>query len=59
MASKGLGDLYIKKQQPDKALPYLTRAIHLADSLEMSYEALLMQPSLLALHKNNKNFGFF
>lgn len=56
MASKGLGDLYIKKQQPDKALPYLTRAIHLADSLEMSYEALLMQPSLLALHKNNKNF---
>jgi tetratricopeptide (TPR) repeat protein len=56
MASKGLGDLYIKKQQPDKALPYLTRAIHLADSLQMSYEALLMQPSLLALHKNNKNF---
>jgi AraC-like DNA-binding protein len=56
MASKGLGDLYIKKQQPDKALPYLTRAIHLADSLDMSYEAVLMQPSLIALHKNNKNF---
>jgi AraC-like DNA-binding protein len=56
MASKGLGDLYIKKQQPDKALLYLTRAIHLADSLEMSFEALQMQPSLLKLYKNNKNF---
>nr|WP_315166902.1 helix-turn-helix domain-containing protein [uncultured Flavobacterium sp.] len=56
MASKGLGDLYIKKQQPDKALPYLTRAIHLADSLDMSFEALQMQPSLLALYKKNKNF---
>ncbi len=56
MASKGLGDLYIKKQQPDKALAYLTRAIHLADSLGMSFEALQMQPSLLKLYKNNKNF---
>jgi tetratricopeptide (TPR) repeat protein len=56
MASKGLGDLYIKKQQPEKALLYLTRAIHLADSLEMSYEALQMQPSLLKLYKNNRNF---
>lgn len=56
MASKGLGDLYIQKQQPTKALPYLTRAIHLADSLEMSYEALQMRPSLLVLYKNNKNF---
>jgi tetratricopeptide (TPR) repeat protein len=56
MASKGLGDLYIKKQQPDKALLYLTRAIHLADSLDMSYEALQMKPSLLVLYKINKNF---
>jgi len=56
MASKGLGDLYIKKQQPEKALLYLTRAIHLADSLEMSYEALQMQPSLLKLYKNTRNF---
>lgn len=56
MASKGLGDLYIKKQQPDKALRYLTRAIHLADSLGMSYESLQMQPSLLALYKKNKDF---
>lgn len=56
MANKGLGDLYIKKQQPDKALLYLTRAIHLADSLEMSYEALQMQPSLLTVYKKNKNF---
>ena len=56
MASKGLGDLYIKKQQPEKALLYLTRAIHLADSLEMSYEALQMEPSLLKLYKNTRNF---
>jgi tetratricopeptide (TPR) repeat protein/AraC-like DNA-binding protein len=56
MASKGLGDLYIKKNQSDKALLYLTRAIHLADSLEMSYEALQMQPSLLKLYKNTRNF---
>lgn len=56
MASKGLGDLYIKKQQPAKALRYLTRAIHLADSLGMSYESLQMQPSLLALYKKNKDF---
>lgn len=56
MASKGLGDLYVKKNQPAKALPYLTRAIHLADSLEMSYEALLMRPSLLTVYKNTNNY---
>nr|WP_315133156.1 helix-turn-helix domain-containing protein [uncultured Flavobacterium sp.] len=56
MASKGLGDVYIQKNQPDKALRYLTRAVHLADSLEMSYEALQMQPSLLTVYKKNKNF---
>lgn len=56
MASKGLGDLYLKKQQPDKALRYLTRAIHLADSLGMSYESLQMQPSLLGLYKSTKKF---
>lgn len=56
MASKGLGDLYIKKQQPDKALRYLTRAIHLADSLGMYYESLQMQPSLLGLYKSTKKF---
>lgn len=56
MASKGLGDLYAKKGQPAKALPYITRAIHLADSLEMSYEALQMRPSLLTLYKNTNNY---
>lgn len=56
MANKGLGDLYMKKKQSDKALVYLSRAIFLADSLEMSYESLQMRPSLLALYKNNKNF---
>jgi tetratricopeptide (TPR) repeat protein len=56
MASKGLGDLYIKKNQNDKALQYLNRAIHLADSLDMSYEALQMQPSLLTVYKNNSNY---
>nr|WP_315130229.1 hypothetical protein [uncultured Flavobacterium sp.] len=56
MASKGLGDLYVKKEQPDKALLYLTRAIHLADSLQMSYEALQMRPSLLALYKKTNNY---
>lgn len=56
MASKGLGDLYIQKNQPDKALFYLTRAIHLADSLEMAYEALQMRPSLLTLHKTTRNY---
>lgn len=56
MAEKGLGDLYIKQQQPDKALQHLTRAIYLADSLQMSYEALQMRPSLLALYKNSGNF---
>ena len=56
MASKGLGDVYIKKQQPDKALLYLKQAIHLSDSLGMSYEALQMRPSLLTLYKNTKNY---
>lgn len=56
MASKGLGDLYIQKNQSDKALVYLKRAIHLADSLQMSYEALQMRPSLLVLYKTTKNF---
>jgi tetratricopeptide (TPR) repeat protein len=56
MASKGLGDLYLQKKQPAKALRYLERAIHLADSLQMSYEALQMRPSLLVLYKNTKQF---
>ena len=56
MASKGLGDLYIQKNQSGKALVYLKRAIHLADSLQMSYEALQMRPSLLVLYKTTKNF---
>lgn len=56
MASKGLGNLYIKKQQPDKALFHLKRAIHLADSLQMSYEALQTRPSLLELYKNTNNY---
>lgn len=56
MASKGLGDVYLQKKQPAKALLYLERAIHLADSLQMSYEALQMRPSLLILYKNTKQF---
>ena len=56
MASKGLGDVYLQKNQPAKALRYLERAIHLADSLQMSYEALQMRPSLLILYKNTKQF---
>lgn len=56
MASKGLGDLYTSKNEDDKALLYLNRAIFLADSLEMSYEALQMRPSLLVLYKNTNNF---
>lgn len=56
MASKGLGDLYIKKNQTSKALTYLNRGIHLADSLGMSYEALQMRPSLLTLYKKNNDF---
>lgn len=56
MASKGLGNLYVKKQQPDKALFHLKRAIHLADSLQMSYEALQTRPSLLELYKNTNNY---
>lgn len=56
MASKGLGDVSLQKNQPAKALRYLERAIHLADSLQMSYEALQMRPSLLILYKNTKQF---
>lgn len=56
MASKGLGDLYAKKNQPKKALPFTTKAIHLADSLGMSYEALEMRPSLLNLYKKTNNY---
>ena len=56
MASKGLGDLYVKNNQTAKALLYLSRAIHLADSLQMSYEALQMRPSLLKLYKNTSNY---
>ena len=56
MACKGLGDVYIYKKQNDKAILYLNRAINLADSLEMTYEALQMRPSLLLSYKNNRNF---
>jgi AraC-like DNA-binding protein len=48
--------VYLQKNQPAKALRYLERAIHLADSLQMSYEALQMRPSLLILYKNTKQF---
>lgn len=56
MASKGLGDVYLKKKEHTKSLFYLDRAIHLSDSLGMKNESLLMLPSLQQLYKESNDF---
>jgi tetratricopeptide (TPR) repeat protein len=56
MASKGLGDVYLKQKQPAKALLNLNRAVNLLDSLGLRNESLLMLPSLQQLYKENKDF---
>jgi tetratricopeptide (TPR) repeat protein len=56
MASVGIANAYYKTNKFELAENYISKAIKLADSLELNNDLLSMLPTLRAVHEKNKNY---